>query len=52
MICISLVALAPLFEFLVFSAGVLGILAAVGNVCDGYSGDQTPVVLEGETEGD
>lgn len=52
MICLSLVAIAPLFEFLAFSTGVLGILAIIGNACDGYAKDQAPALLESETEGD
>lgn len=51
MICLSLIAIAPLFEFLAFSAGVLGILAIIGNACDGYAGDQASTFLESETEG-
>jgi len=50
-ICLSLVAIAPLFEFLAFSAGVLGTLAVVAELTDGYAGDQAPVVLQSEAEG-
>ena len=52
MICLSLIAITPLFEFLAFSAGVLGILAIVGNAVDGYAGDQAPTVQQGKAEGD
>ena len=39
MICLSLVAIAPLFEFLAFSAGVLGILAVTAELIDDYTKD-------------
>ena len=52
MICLSLVAIAPLFEFLAFSTGVLGILAIIGNAFNGHAGDQASTFLESETEGD
>jgi len=51
-ICLSLIVIAPLFEFLAFSAGVLGILAIVGNAVDDYAGDQAPTFLESQAEGD
>jgi len=40
MICLSLLAITPLLEFLGFSLGVLGILAVVADLSDDYSRDQ------------
>jgi len=51
-ICLSLLSILPLLEFLGFSAGVLGILAIIGNAVDDYAGDQASVVQQGEAEGD
>ena len=50
MICLSLVALVPLLEFLGFSAGALGILAMIAELTDDYAGDQASTLLEGETK--
>ena len=52
MICIPLAGLVSLLQFLGLSVGVLGILAAVGECCDGYAGDQASTVQQGEAKGD
>ena len=39
MICLSVVALTPLLEFLGLSAGVLGILALIAEATDDYARD-------------
>ena len=50
MICLSLVVIAPLLEFLGFSAGVLGILAVTAELTDDYTRDLPSSVQQSKTK--